>query len=154
MCTAEALSLPNQHWLNSLLVLHERGNATVPSSRISTWGRGSSDAHCRDWGVDLHVAGLGHLARYEGECTSGQTKQSGVRRSFRVIDELVQNHARVAAKIERRTIAKNNADRAVGSGRNHTALVDEVTDLKNGDSCVIIYLSPHRRRFTITARTP
>src|SRR5262245_18856183 len=73
----------------ALTLFNEGRKSDGPIIRDFDVWRGASDAHGGDRGINLHVAGLRHLAGNESECSLGQTKQGRIRRPVRVINELV-----------------------------------------------------------------
>ena len=66
------LCCPVLVFFNLALVLFNKGGKfDSPVIRDFNMWRGASNAHGRDRGVNLHIAGLGHLAGNEGECSLG-----------------------------------------------------------------------------------
>ena len=66
------LCCPALVFFNLALVLFDKGGKfdSPVIGDFNVW-RSTSNAHGRDRGVDLHIAGLGHLAGNEGECSLG-----------------------------------------------------------------------------------
>ena len=60
---------------------------------LDVW-RGASNAHGRDWSVDLHVASFRHFAGDKSERTFGQTEEGRIGLPVRVINGPSRRHAR------------------------------------------------------------
>jgi len=114
----------------ALALFNEGGKSDRPIvGNFDAW-RGTSDTHGGDRRVDLHIAGFRDLAGDKSEGSLGQIEQGGIRRAAWVVDELVQNHARVARQVERGAIGEVDADLAVGARCYRIALIDEIAHFR------------------------
>ena len=72
---------------NFILAFFDKGRKfNGPIIRNFDAWRCPSNAHSRDWRINLHVAGLGNFAGNEGERAFGQAKKGRVGLAVRIID--------------------------------------------------------------------
>ena len=83
-----------------LLLLNERRNLNRTIIQNFDVRGGSANAHGTNWRVDLHAAGMGHLAGDERERPLGQTHQALIGVTMRIVDELIDFHARIGGDAE------------------------------------------------------
>ena len=95
---------------------------------------GAANRHGGDRRADLHVAIVRDLAGYKGQRALHQIEQLRVRRALRVVDEFVDDEARIGGQIERAAVVESDAERA-GHGLQHIALEDGFAGLRrHGDA--------------------
>ena len=73
---------------------------------------------------------MGDVACDESERPLSQTKKGRIRIALRIIQKLVHFHSSIVGNAERRAISECNAERAIHSGLNHVAAIDQITDLR------------------------
>ena len=101
---------------------------------------GASNAHRGDRRFDPHVAGLRNLAGNKNERPPGQIEDRRIGFPGWVVDIFVQRHAGVARQIERSSIDKVDADPSVGTGSDHIAQIDGISDLRLDGFARDVYL--------------
>ena len=91
---------------------------------------GAANAQGRGRRLDLHVAGLGHLMRGEGDRAAGDLEQRRIVLAAVLVDELVHGDAGVGGEIECRLVVEGDAERRGRAGAQQVALEDRVLDLQ------------------------
>ena len=113
---------------------HREGRGAVVGLDGDVHG-GAADAHRRDGGADLHVAGLGDLPGDEGDRALDEVEQRGVARARRLVDEVAQEHPRVGGEVEQRPVEEGDRQRRPRPRLHGVALVDEIAHMqRHGDA--------------------
>ena len=92
--------------------------------------RGAADAERRGRRRDRHVAALRHETRDEGDRAARDVEHGLVALGALLVDEFVDDDARICAEAQRRVVVEGHAERRVAAGRQHVILVDGVADLE------------------------
>src|SRR5262245_26461614 len=113
----------------------ERRDGVAIDGRYVHGDERAANAQRRGRGIDPHVAGLGDLGGDEAHRPLDQVDQRGVRRAVRIVDELVERHARVLFETERAAVGKTDPERGITAGLDDVALEYEIAHVQvDGDA--------------------
>jgi hypothetical protein len=85
---------------------------------------------------DRHVAGLCHEARNESDRAARNVEHGFVALCPFLVDEFVDNDARIRAEAERRFIVERHTERSVGAGLQNVIFIDGVANLQRRGRCL------------------
>ena len=90
---------------------------------------------------DLHIAGLGHLARHEGNRATRDVEQGGIGVAALLIDKFVDDDARIGGEAERRLVVEGNAKRGIRAGLQRIVFKDRVVDFQRDGRAALARLT-------------
>lgn len=110
-----------------------RGTGRTALRNVDHTG-GAADAESRGRRRNLHLAGLGDQASDESRRAGRDVKDGDIGATALLINEFVDDNARICGKVEGRLVIEGNAQRGIRAGRQRIVPVDGVVDLQR-DGC-------------------